>query len=152
LATLSRRTARLLLANLDALAEKPMGVAPIFRNRSGQPFTKDTLGDDFRAVRVMVFGEAEDRQLADFCRSGGVEALAGDVPPEKLSTKMANTISASNRLHRSYAPVVLTSVRDVDAARGRGRSKLREQKPTESVTAPAGKYHNTIQKKPKPLK
>ena len=69
-----------------------------------------------------------DLELADFRRSGSVEALAGDVPPETLSTKMANTISASNRLHKTYAPAVLASVRNVDAARGRGRSKLREQK------------------------
>ena len=152
LATLSRRTASVLFAYLDALAAKPVGVAPIFRNRSGQPYSKDTLGDDFRTVRSMVFGAAEDRQLADFRRSGSVEALAGDVPPEKLAAKMANTLSASNRLHKTYAPVVLGSVRDADAARKRGRAKLREQKPTESVTAPAGKYHHTVQKKPKPLK
>jgi hypothetical protein len=75
--------------------------------------------------------------------------LAGDVPPEKLSAKMANTLSASNRLHKTYGPMVLASVRDADAARQRGRRKLREQKPTESVTAPAGKYHNSVQKKPK---
>ena len=147
LATLSRRTASVLFAYLDALAAKPVGVAPIFRNRSGQPYSKDTLGDDFRTVRAMVFGAAEDRQLADFRRSGSVEALAGDVPPEKLAAKMANTLSASNRLHKTYAPVVLASVRDADTARKRGRAKLREQKPTESVTAPAGKYHNTVQKK-----
>jgi len=152
LATLSRRTARALFAYLEELAANPVGMAPIFRNRSGQPYTKDTLGDDFRAVRAMVFGEAETRQLADFRRSGSVEALAGDVPPEKLSSKMANTISASNRLHKTYAPVVLASVRDVDAARRRGRAKLREQKPAESVMAPARKYHDTVQKKPKPLK
>jgi len=61
--------------------------------------------------------------------------------------KLANTLSASNSLHKTYAPVVLASVRDADAARKRGQAKLREQKPTESVTAPAGKYHNTVQKK-----
>jgi hypothetical protein len=35
--------------------------APIFRNRSGAPYSKDTLGDDFREVRAMIFGEAERR-------------------------------------------------------------------------------------------
>jgi hypothetical protein len=47
LATLSRRTAGVFFAYLDALAAKPVGLAPIFRNRSGQPYSKDTLGDDF---------------------------------------------------------------------------------------------------------
>ena len=43
------------------------------------PTSKDTLGDDFRAVRAKVFGDNERRQLADFRRSGATEALAGDV-------------------------------------------------------------------------
>jgi hypothetical protein len=149
LATLSRRTARVLFAYLDALAAKPVGMAPIFRNRSGQPYSKDTLGDDFRAVRAMVFGGKEYRQSTDFRRSGSVEALAGDVPPEKLSAKMANTLAASNRFHKTYGPVVLASVRDADDACQRGRAKLREQKPTKSVAAPDEKYHNSVQQKPK---
>ncbi len=138
-ATLSARATRLVCTYLATLAAEPVGMAPIFRNRSGQPYSKDTLGDDFRAVRAKVFGEDEDRQLADFRRSGSVEALAGGVEPGKLSDKMANTLSSSNRLHKTYGPVQLASVREVDAARRSGRSKLREQKPAESVTAPARK-------------
>ena len=61
--------------------------------------------------------------------------------PEKLSSKMANSLSASNRLHKTYGPVMLASVRDVDDARKRGRAKLREQKPDKSVTTPARKCH-----------
>jgi hypothetical protein len=43
------------LAILTAYVKK-LGVdlapnAPIFRNRSGAPYSKDTLGDDFRDVR-----------------------------------------------------------------------------------------------------
>jgi hypothetical protein len=91
-------------------------------------------------------------KLADFRRSGTVEVLAGDAAPEKLSSKMANNLSQSNRLQKPYGPVQLASVRDIDATRRRGRTKLREQKPAESVMAPAGKYHDTVQKKPKPLK
>src|SRR5262249_44300395 len=89
--------------------------AKLFRNRCGHPYTKDKLGRDFRAIREAIFGAAENRQLADFRRSGSVEALAGDVDPGKLSSKMANSISESNRLHRTYGPVVLASVRDADA-------------------------------------
>ena len=59
----------------------------------------------FRAVRAKVFGDDERRRMADFRRSGATEALAGDASPEKLSTKMANTLSESNRLHDTYAPV-----------------------------------------------
>jgi len=40
---------------------------------------------------------------------------------------MANTLSASNRLHKTYGPVQLADVRDADAARKVGRAKLREQ-------------------------
>jgi hypothetical protein len=86
-----------------------------------------------------VFGKWETRQLADFRRSGTVEALAGDIQPEKLSAKMANSLSQSNRLHKTYAPVQLASVRDADAARKRGGVALREQKPAESRPPPARK-------------
>ena len=84
-------------------------------------------------MRAKVFGDLERRQLADFRRSGATEALAGNASPEKLSKKMANTLSQSNKLHATYAPVQLASVRDVDAARKRGRTELREQNQTKSV-------------------
>ena len=116
----------MLRAYLAALPVELVG--PLFRIRSGRPYSKDTLGDDFKAVRELVFGKGETRQLADFRPSGTVEALAGDAAPEKLSSKMANSLSQSNRLHKTYAPVQLASVRDTDAARRRGRAKLREQK------------------------
>ncbi|HET6928413.1 MAG TPA: hypothetical protein VFI48_16295, partial [Hyphomicrobiaceae bacterium] len=122
------------------LPAEPMGAVQVFCNRSGRPYSKDTLGDDFRDVRARAFGDHERRQIADFRRSGATEALAGNVPPEKLSSKMANTLSASNRLHRTYAPVQLASVRDADDARRLGRAKLREQNPDESIPAPAQKY------------
>jgi len=125
-ATLSKRAEWVLRAYLAALPVELVG--PLFRNRSGRPYSKDTLGDDFKALRELVFGDGETRQLADFRRSGTVEALAGDAAPEKLSSKMANSLSQSNRLHKTYAPVQLASVRDTDAARRRGRAKLREQK------------------------
>lgn len=64
---------------------------------------KDTLGDDFRDVRANLLGPDERRQLAGVRRSGATEDLAGKVPPEKLASKMANTLSASNRLHNTYA-------------------------------------------------
>ena len=127
-ATLSRRSRRLFDAYLVEFPAQPIGRAPIFRNRSGRPYSKDTLGDDFRDVRAMVFGRQETRQLADFRRSGTLEALAGQVDPATLSQKMANSISTSNRLHKTYGPVQLAAVREADAARQRGRSKGRDSR------------------------
>jgi hypothetical protein len=152
LATLSRRSERVLHAYLESLGAEPAGLAPIFRNRSGHPYSKDTLGDDFRAVRASLFGSRETRQMADFRRTGSAEALAGGAKPESLSTKMANTLSASNRLHKTYGPVMLASVREVDEARKAGRSKLREQTEDESVTAPARKVSRAAGRSAKPLK
>jgi len=152
LATLSRRSARLLETYLAKLKAEPIGVAQLFRNRSGRPYSKDTLGDDFRAIRRMVFGPEDRRHLADFRRSGTVEALAGGVAPEQLSSKMANSISESNRLHKTYAPVQLAAVRSADEARQRGRAKLREQKPAKSLRPPATKSYNTVQSNGKSLK
>jgi hypothetical protein len=152
LATLSRRAVRVLDAYLAQLGAEPVGTAKVFRNRSGAPYSKDTLGDDFRAVRTMVFGPSETRQLQDFRRSGTVEALAGKVAPTDLSSKMANSISQSTRLQKTYGPVQLASVRDADAARRIGRARIREQNPDKSVMAPAGKCHNAVQQNAKPLK
>jgi len=83
------------------------------------------------------FGAAETRQLADFRRSGAVEALAGGADPETLSSKMADTLSASNRLHKTYGPVQCAKVLDADAARLRARAKLRKQKADDSRPPPA---------------
>jgi len=127
-ATISARTERLLTAYIERFPAQLTPDAPIFRNHSGAPYSKDTLGDDFRDVRALVFGHQETRRLADFRRAGTVEALVGGIDPETLSNKMANTLSRSNFLHDTYAPVQLVRVREADAARKRGRAKLREQK------------------------
>ena len=115
---------RLVEAYIASFGAELLANAPIFRNRSGRAYSKDTLGDDFRAVRAQVFGAAELRTLADFRRSGAVEAMAGDATSEALSAKMANTLSASNALHKTYVPVNLDQVYSVDAARRRGRQKM----------------------------
>jgi hypothetical protein len=78
-----------------------------------------------------VFGPDERRQMADFRRTGTVEALAGGIDPETLSSKMANSLSQSNFLHKTYAPVQLVRVRKADAARKRGRTMLRGQETVE---------------------
>ena len=101
------------------------GEAYIFRNRSGAPYSSDTLGDDFRDVRAAVFGHRENRTLADFRRSGAIEAIAGGAKAEELAHAMGNTLSASNALYATYVPVNLVTIRSVMDARRRGRTKLR---------------------------
>jgi hypothetical protein len=49
--TLSRRTQRLIEGYVASLATELMPDAQMFRNRSGRPYTKDTLTRDFRNVR-----------------------------------------------------------------------------------------------------
>jgi hypothetical protein len=126
--TLSRRAEAILNAYIAGLGVALLDKAPIFRNRSGHPYSKDTLGDDFRAVRAAVFGPDESRTLADFRQSGAIEAAAGGADPSTIAAKMANTLSTSNSLHRTYVPVELTKVRAADYARRAGRTKLRENK------------------------
>lgn len=134
--TLSRRSARILRAYLHRLEFSLHEDAPIFRTRgraagpqggrpwAPRPYTKDKLASDFAAVRDEIFGSSEHRTLADFRRSGAVEATAGGAGAEQLSAKMANTLSASNRLHRTYLPADTSTVRAVDDARQAGRAKI----------------------------
>lgn len=124
--TLSRPTRRVLDAYLAGLGAKVAPSAPIFRNRSGAPYSKDTLGDDFRDVRAIVYGESENRTLADFRRSGAVEALKGGATKELVGQKMANDFASSAALQKTYAPVDLPAVREVDKARITARKKARE--------------------------
>lgn len=121
--TLSRRSERLVDAYIARLGVDLMDSAPIFRNRSGRAYSKDTLGDDFRDVRAMVFGPGETRTLADFRRSGAVEAIRGGVEAEQLAAKMANDLNTSKALHKTYAPVDMTTARKVDEARRKGRRR-----------------------------
>jgi hypothetical protein len=103
------------------------GDAPIFRNRSGAPYSSDTLGDDFRDIRHLEFGPDENRTLADFRRSGPQEAFAGDAKLADVSHAMGNTIATSNMLFATYNPVNIISVRKVHEARIKGRRMLRKR-------------------------
>lgn len=123
--TLSRRTERVLEAYRAALPFQVHGDAQLFRNRSGLPYSKDTLGDDFRTIRKLVF-PGDQRRLMDMRRTGAVEATAGEVTAETLSAKMGNSISQSKRLQDTYLPKRAATVRLADAARTRGRRRLRK--------------------------
>jgi hypothetical protein len=123
---LSDRALAAVEAYVKVLGVELHGDAPIFRNRSGAPYSTDTLGDDFRDIRHLEFGPEENRTLADFRRSGTQEAFAGDATPSDVSHAMGNTIATSNMLFATYNPVNLASVRKVHEARIRGRRMLRE--------------------------
>jgi len=122
-ATITHRTSRVLEAYLANLGVEIAPVAPIFRNRSGGPYSKNVLGDDFRRVRTLIFGPAETRTLADFRRSGTVEAKRGGATVEMIGDKLANDFASSSNLRKTYAPVDLASVRQADAARRKARNK-----------------------------
>jgi hypothetical protein len=119
--TLSRRAVRVMDAYIARLGVELTPSAPIFRNRSGAPYSKDTLGDDFRDVRALAFGANERRTLADFRRSGTVEAIRGGAASAQIGSKLANDFDTSAFLRKTYAPVDLAAVRAADDARRRGR-------------------------------
>lgn len=122
---LNDRAVAAMQAYLERLGVELHGEAYIFRNRSGDPYSKDTLGDDFRTVRVAQFGPRDKRTLADFRRSGAIEAIAGDATPAQLAHAMGNTLAASNTLFATYCPVNVTSLHAVMDARRLGRRRLR---------------------------
>lgn len=101
------------------------GDAPVFRNRTGHAYSKDTLGDDFRVARAAEFGRGEKRQMIDFRRSGAVEGIVGDASKEHLGHAMGNTIATSNALFETYVPVNVVSLENVGEARKRSRRKMR---------------------------
>jgi len=123
---LSMRSITVLTAYVEKLGVELHGDAYIFRNRSGAPYSSDTLGDDFRDVRSIEFGPLERRTIGhDFRRTGAGEAIAGGAKAEQLAHAMGNTLSASNALFATYVPVNLATLCDVMTARRAGRSKLR---------------------------
>jgi hypothetical protein len=90
--------------------------AVLFRTRSGAAYIEATLSHDFSAVRSIAF-PGDKRRLMDMRRSGVVEAIAGKADPLGLSAKLANSISRSNALRKTYAPVDIEAVRNADEAR-----------------------------------
>jgi hypothetical protein len=100
--------------------------AILFRTRSGSPYSRDTLAHDFAAVRTLAF-PGDKRRLMDMRRSGVVEAIAGNAGPVGLAAKLANSIGRSNTLHKTYAPVDIEAVRSTDAARLKGRQRMRAE-------------------------
>jgi hypothetical protein len=110
-------TGRAALGTLGSRAADHLPAAQIFRHRGGRPYSKDTLGDDFRDIR----GKGETRTLADMRRSAAVEALVGGAHATQISSKLANSLATNEALHRAYLPVDKGAVDAVDRARIKGR-------------------------------
>ena len=124
-ATISKATELLIERYLAGLAFALPADQPFIRNRSGHVYSKDTLGDDFRDVREVVF-PGDTRRLMDMRRTGNVEAVVGGAQPTDLAAKLSNTLSQSNSIHETYSPVQLAQVRKADLAREIGRELLAE--------------------------
>jgi hypothetical protein len=121
--TLTGRSRRVVQGYLKRLGVEIAPNAPIFRNRSGDPYSKDTLGDDFRDIRALVFGPDEGRTLLDMRRSGAIEAQRGGATREQIGKKLANSFATNNEINSIYAPAEEKIVRQVDEARRRARTK-----------------------------
>lgn len=134
--TLSRRASRVLKTYIASLPFELHPALPIFHTRGAAPgprggkprapvpYTKDTLGDDFRVVRNALF-PGDTRKLSDFRRSGAVEVTAGEGTDAALAGKMANSIDQNKELQATYRPGVTAVVRLADEARRRGRGRMR---------------------------
>ena len=127
--TLSRRSERLLEWYLERQfgEAEPIGSMCIFRTRRGAAYRKNSLAEDFRDIRKLVF-PGDTRKMLDFRRSGSTEAVAGGVDGTVLSAKLANSLSESKKLEQTYVPVQVEMVRRADAARLEGRRALRGNK------------------------
>ncbi|MGI9569342.1 MAG: hypothetical protein ACR2PH_06310 [Desulfobulbia bacterium] len=68
---------------------------PFIRHRSGRPYTKDKLGQDFRMFREICF-PGDDRTLGDMRTTSNIESAVGGATPSQLSAKSGNSISQSN--------------------------------------------------------
>jgi hypothetical protein len=108
-----------------------LDIAPgtaLFRTRRGAAYTKNSLAEDHRDIRVLAFGPMESRVLLDIRRSASTEAVAGGVEETHLSAMMANSIGQSKALEATYAPIQVQTVREAQKARRLGRAAMRENK------------------------
>ena len=123
---MTTRTERIVTAYLAELDINLHPEAILFRTRSGGGYSRETLAHNFAAVRALTFPK-DKRRLMDMRRSGVVEAVAGKADAIGLSAKLANSIGRSNALHKAYAPVDIKAVLNTDAARLRGRQRMRAE-------------------------
>lgn len=122
---LSGATAAMLLAEIAKLpGDAPFDVQ-IIRQRNGEAYrSKDTFGDDFRAVRKLAFGPNETRQFLDIRRSGNVEADAAGADKATMGELLANGLADNKFLDETYTPPTVAKAREVATQRLKGRRKL----------------------------
>ena len=129
-ATLSPWSEAILRAYVAKLGADIAPNAPIFGNRSGRSYSKDTLGDDFRDVHATV-DKADTRQLADMRSLARLRARLAAVRRPISPTRWRTASTPTSVCARSTTPS--TSRR----CAGSMRAPRAEQKPDESVRAPA---------------
>jgi hypothetical protein len=123
--TLSRRTQRL-VGEYVGLRSVPSFIHArcSSENRSGRPYSKDTLGDDFRRIRSAVF-PGDERRLMDLRRSGASRPLReGRSQPLGGQDGQHHQPLAGAAAHVSASG--LAAVKAADAARRAGRRRMRE--------------------------
>lgn len=119
-AAVTPETGALIDAYLETLPAL-MPDAPIIRRPDGTAYrSKDTFGDDFRAVREIVF-PGDERQFLDLRRSAATEARLGGADKDDLGKAMANRIDENTGLEETY---ILAASRKVLEARKVGRARL----------------------------
>jgi hypothetical protein len=122
---LSPATARSVDLYVNTLPFELAPESPVIRQRNGHAYrSKDTFGDDFRAVRAAAFGPAETRQFQDLRRSGNVEADAAGASKADMAQILANTLDASAFLDETYTPPTVAKARQVAQLRLEGRKRL----------------------------
>lgn len=121
---LSKATSDALAAYIEALGVELPDDGLILRQRNGHAYrSKDTFGDDFRAVRAIAFpGDA--RQFLDIRRSGNVEADAAGADKAAMAQILANTIDSNRFLDETYTPPTVAKAREVAQLRLEGRKRL----------------------------
>jgi hypothetical protein len=124
LAALSEALAADVLAYLAAQNREAADNTPIIRQRNGAAYrSKDTFGDDFRAVRNAAF-PGDKRQFLDIRRSANVEADAAGADKQTMGELLANGLADSKFLDQTYTPPTVTKAREVAEQRVQGRAKL----------------------------
>lgn len=117
----------LVRAYVSALPVTFVPSAPIFLTRRGVACRKNSLSEDFRDIRGLVLpGDA--RKLMDMRRTGAVEAQSGGADVGAISAKLADSLSASQQLHKAYLPVDRAAVGIADEARKLGRRRILENR------------------------
>jgi hypothetical protein len=113
-----------MLAYMEAQPFDYTDDTPIIRQRNGHAYrSKDTFGDDFRAVRAKAF-PADTRMFLDIRRSANVEADAAGADKKTMGELLANGLADSKFLEETYTPPTVTKAREVALQRVQGRAKL----------------------------